>query len=214
MGWGGRWVPVGSAHSQELGPIPDAGCAPWRASSPRPPCAGARRAPCLSLLLKHLLGGLSTPKKPHPSWSCPQDPQTGHRELTPCRQRSHRVPSFLHPLAVGCPKQIDFIFPFVKKKKKGENHPSPNFNQYVRDQGAVSDQLSRRQVREYQLYSRTSGKHVQVTGERITATAEDGNKFGKEPLCQPPGGIWGQGGCVSGDRSACRVSGKGQGGGC
>lgn len=43
----------------------------------------------------------------------------------------------------------------------------------------MSDQLSRRQIREYQLYSRTSGKHVQVTGKRITATAEDGNKFGK-----------------------------------
>uniref|UniRef100_A0A8V5H2K9 Fibroblast growth factor n=1 Tax=Melopsittacus undulatus TaxID=13146 RepID=A0A8V5H2K9_MELUD len=62
---------------------------------------------------------------------------------------------------------------------QGQNQPSPNFNQYVRDQGAVSDQLSRRQVREYQLYSRTSGKHVQVTGKRITATAEDGNKFAK-----------------------------------
>lgn len=49
----------------------------------------------------------------------------------------------------------------------------------MRDQGAVSDQLSRRQIREYQLYSRTSGKHVQVNGKRITATAEDGNKFGK-----------------------------------
>ncbi|NXO59163.1 FGF17 factor, partial [Aramus guarauna] len=57
--------------------------------------------------------------------------------------------------------------------------PSPNFNQYVRDQGAMTDQLSRRQIREYQLYSRTSGKHVQVNGKRITATAEDGNKFGK-----------------------------------
>ncbi|XP_040394023.1 fibroblast growth factor 17 [Cygnus olor] len=62
---------------------------------------------------------------------------------------------------------------------QGENQPSPNFNQYVRDQGAVSDQLSRRQIREYQLYSRTSGKHVQVNGKRITATAEDGNKFAK-----------------------------------
>ena len=31
----------------------------------------------------------------------------------------------------------------------------------------------------YQLYSRTSGKHVQVTGRRISATAEDGNKFGE-----------------------------------
>ncbi|XP_010182193.1 PREDICTED: fibroblast growth factor 17-like, partial [Mesitornis unicolor] len=69
----------------------------------------------------------------------------------------------------------------------GENQPSPNFNQYVRDQGAMTDQLSRRQVREYQLYSRTSGKHVQVHGKRISATAEDGNKFGKG-LCSPPKG--------------------------
>ncbi|XP_029806183.1 fibroblast growth factor 17 [Suricata suricatta] len=51
--------------------------------------------------------------------------------------------------------------------------------QYVRDQGAMTDQLSRRQIREYQLYSRTSGKHVQVNGRRISATAEDGNKFAK-----------------------------------
>uniref|UniRef100_A0A8C0UAF6 Fibroblast growth factor 17-like n=2 Tax=Cyanistes caeruleus TaxID=156563 RepID=A0A8C0UAF6_CYACU len=43
----------------------------------------------------------------------------------------------------------------------------------------MTDQLSRRQIREYQLYSRTSGKHVQVRGKRITATAEDGNKFAK-----------------------------------
>ncbi|NXC10122.1 FGF17 factor, partial [Orthonyx spaldingii] len=57
--------------------------------------------------------------------------------------------------------------------------PSPNFNQHVRDQGAVTDRLSRRQVREYQLYSRTSGKHVQVTARSITATAEDGDKFAK-----------------------------------
>lgn len=80
------------------------------------------------------------------------------------------------------PKQIDIIFPLVTAK--GENHPSPNFNQYVRDQGAMTDQLSRRQIREYQLYSRTSGKHVQVTGRRISATAEDGNKFG-EPQPSP-----------------------------
>lgn len=81
------------------------------------------------------------------------------------------------------PKQIDTIFPLVTAK--GENHPSPNFNQYVRDQGAMTDQLSRRQVREYQLYSRTSGKHVQVTGRRISATAEDGNKFGETQHSSP-----------------------------
>jgi hypothetical protein len=49
----------------------------------------------------------------------------------------------------------------------------------VREQGAVTDQFSRRQVRVYQLYSRTSGKHVQIQGKRVTATAEDGNNYGK-----------------------------------
>ncbi|KAG7262085.1 hypothetical protein CRUP_015670 [Coryphaenoides rupestris] len=62
---------------------------------------------------------------------------------------------------------------------EGENHPSPNFKQYVRAQGAVTDQLSRRQVRVYQLYSRTSGKHVQIHGKRVSATAEDGNTFAR-----------------------------------
>ncbi|XP_035751934.1 fibroblast growth factor 17 [Egretta garzetta] len=60
--------------------------------------------------------------------------------------------------------------------------------QYVRDQGAMTDQLSRRQIREYQLYSRTSGKHVQVNGKRITATAEDGNKFAQARAVGSPNG--------------------------
>uniref|UniRef100_A0A8C6TLM9 Fibroblast growth factor 17 n=1 Tax=Neogobius melanostomus TaxID=47308 RepID=A0A8C6TLM9_9GOBI len=51
--------------------------------------------------------------------------------------------------------------------------------QYVRSQGAVTDQLSRRQVRVYQLYSRTSGKHVQIHGKRVSATAEDGNMYAR-----------------------------------
>ncbi|XP_076846467.1 fibroblast growth factor 17 isoform X2 [Brachyhypopomus gauderio] len=51
--------------------------------------------------------------------------------------------------------------------------------QYVRDQGTLTDQLSRRQVRVYQLYSRTSGRHVQIQGKRVTATAEDGNTFAR-----------------------------------
>uniref|UniRef100_A0A3B5QM53 Fibroblast growth factor n=1 Tax=Xiphophorus maculatus TaxID=8083 RepID=A0A3B5QM53_XIPMA len=62
---------------------------------------------------------------------------------------------------------------------QGENHSSPNFNQYVRTQGATTDQLSRRQVRVYQLYSRTSGKHVQIQGKRVSATAEDGNQYAR-----------------------------------
>uniref|UniRef100_A0A7N8X9V6 Fibroblast growth factor 17 n=1 Tax=Mastacembelus armatus TaxID=205130 RepID=A0A7N8X9V6_9TELE len=76
-------------------------------------------------------------------------------------------------------RQKNYLFYFSLCIKKGENHPSPNFNQYVRTQGAVTDQLSRRQVRIYQLYSRTSGKHVQIQGKRVTATAEDGNVYAR-----------------------------------
>lgn len=57
---------------------------------------------------------------------------------------------------------------------------SPNFTQHVREQSLVTDQLSRRLIRTYQLYSRTSGKHVQVlANKRINAMAEDGDPFGK-----------------------------------
>lgn len=72
-------------------------------------------------------------------------------------------------------------FHFSLLHKKGENHPSPNFKQHVRTQGAATDQLSRRQVRLYQLYSRTSGKHVRMEGRRVTATAEDGDLYGETP---------------------------------
>ncbi|XP_069473833.1 fibroblast growth factor 17 isoform X1 [Ambystoma mexicanum] len=64
-------------------------------------------------------------------------------------------------------------------ESQGENQQSPNFNQYVREQGATTDELSRRQTRVYQLYSRTSGKHIQVQGKRISATAEESDMFAK-----------------------------------
>ncbi|XP_077379174.1 fibroblast growth factor 17 [Festucalex cinctus] len=78
-----------------------------------------------------------------------------------------------------CCIYISFQFLMLWSHSKGENHPSPNFNQYVRTQGTVTDQVSRRQVRNYQLYSRTSGKHVQIQGKRISATAEDGNIYAR-----------------------------------
>lgn len=57
----------------------------------------------------------------------------------------------------------------------------PNFTQHVREQSLVTDQLSRRLVRTYQLYSRTSGKHVQILdNKKINAMAEDGDVHGKE----------------------------------
>ncbi|XP_005807451.1 fibroblast growth factor 17 isoform X1 [Xiphophorus maculatus] len=74
---------------------------------------------------------------------------------------------------------ISFNFFVLWCHAQGENHSSPNFNQYVRTQGATTDQLSRRQVRVYQLYSRTSGKHVQIQGKRVSATAEDGNQYAR-----------------------------------
>ncbi|XP_019716421.1 fibroblast growth factor 17 isoform X2 [Hippocampus comes] len=54
-----------------------------------------------------------------------------------------------------------------------------SYAKYVRTQGAVTDQVSRRQVRIYQLYSRTSAKHVQIQGKKVTATAEDGNVYAR-----------------------------------
>lgn len=80
---------------------------------------------------------------------------------------------------------------------------SPNFTQHVREQSLVTDQLSRRLIRTYQLYSRTSGKHVQVlANKRINAMAEDGDPFGKAAAarrqpgaaggtCPPPAGLLG-----------------------
>uniref|UniRef100_A0A672SI62 Fibroblast growth factor 17 n=1 Tax=Sinocyclocheilus grahami TaxID=75366 RepID=A0A672SI62_SINGR len=73
-----------------------------------------------------------------------------------------------------------YVILFSLCTEKGEkNHPSPNFKQHVREQGSLTDQLSRRQVRVYQLYSRTSGRHVQIQGKRVSATAEDENTFAR-----------------------------------
>lgn len=59
----------------------------------------------------------------------------------------------------------------------------PNFTQHVREQSLVTDQLSRRLIRTYQLYSRTSGKHVQVLdNKKINAMAEDGDPHGKHTI--------------------------------
>ncbi|XP_064171748.1 fibroblast growth factor 8-like [Anguilla rostrata] len=56
----------------------------------------------------------------------------------------------------------------------------PNFTQHVNEQCKFSDRTSRRLIRTYQLYSRTSGKHVQVLGnKKINAMAEDGDVHAK-----------------------------------
>ncbi|XP_032806405.1 fibroblast growth factor 8 [Petromyzon marinus] len=56
---------------------------------------------------------------------------------------------------------------------------APDFTQHVEAQLQRPDAVSRKHIRSYQLYSRTSGKHVQIVGKRINARADDGNKFAK-----------------------------------
>ncbi|XP_033908179.3 fibroblast growth factor 18 isoform X1 [Acipenser ruthenus] len=52
-----------------------------------------------------------------------------------------------------------------------------DFRIHVENQTRARDDMSRKQLRVYQLYSRTSGKHVQVLDRRISARGEDGDKY-------------------------------------
>uniref|UniRef100_A0A3P9D0P9 Fibroblast growth factor n=1 Tax=Maylandia zebra TaxID=106582 RepID=A0A3P9D0P9_9CICH len=56
----------------------------------------------------------------------------------------------------------------------------PGLLLHVSEQSKVTDRTSRRLIRIYQLYSRTSGKHVQVLpNKKINAMAEDGDAHAK-----------------------------------
>lgn len=60
----------------------------------------------------------------------------------------------------------------------------PNFKQHVTEQSRLSDRMSRRITRTYQLYSRTSGKHVQVlANKRVNANGDDGAAHGETTGC-------------------------------
>ncbi|XP_042545500.1 fibroblast growth factor 8 isoform X2 [Dipodomys spectabilis] len=99
-----------------------------------------------------------------------------------CAQRSGAARNLSDP-APSCPgegakEQSGRALPKVTQRVTVQS--SPNFTQHVREQSLVTDQLSRRLIRTYQLYSRTSGKHVQVlANKRINAMAEDGDPFAK-----------------------------------
>ncbi|KAJ8798020.1 hypothetical protein J1605_016903 [Eschrichtius robustus] len=54
-----------------------------------------------------------------------------------------------------------------------------DFRIHVENQTRARDDVSRKQLRLYQLYSRTSGKHIQVLGRRISARGEDGDNAGE-----------------------------------
>ena len=60
-----------------------------------------------------------------------------------------------------------------------------DFRIHVENQTRARDDVSRKQLRLYQLYSRTSGKHIQVLGRRISARGEDGDKYGRCPPLLP-----------------------------
>nr|XP_032800295.1 fibroblast growth factor 8b-like [Petromyzon marinus] len=54
---------------------------------------------------------------------------------------------------------------------------SAKFERHVLEASRVSDELSRRRVRTYQLYSRASGAHVQVLGTHVVARGDDGDPY-------------------------------------
>ncbi|CAM5110594.1 unnamed protein product [Eretmochelys imbricata] len=59
-----------------------------------------------------------------------------------------------------------------------ESHqPTADFCLYVESHTRHLDEASRRHVRVYQLYSRSSTGHLQVLGKRVRANGEDGNKY-------------------------------------
>nr|XP_006012032.1 PREDICTED: fibroblast growth factor 18-like [Latimeria chalumnae] len=59
---------------------------------------------------------------------------------------------------------------------QGSQQTTADFKVYVENHTRNPDDLSRKQIRIYQLYSRTTGKHVQILGKRINANGEDGAK--------------------------------------
>ncbi|CAM4488288.1 unnamed protein product [Leuciscus chuanchicus] len=69
---------------------------------------------------------------------------------------------------------------FINPNMTMQSISVPNFKHHVTEQSRLSDRMSRRLTRTYQLYSRTSGKHVQVLGnKRVNANGEDGDIHAK-----------------------------------
>uniref|UniRef100_A0A8D3E8Y4 Fibroblast growth factor 24 n=1 Tax=Scophthalmus maximus TaxID=52904 RepID=A0A8D3E8Y4_SCOMX len=54
---------------------------------------------------------------------------------------------------------------------------SADFRFYIENHTRNPDDLSRKQVRIYQLYSRTTGKHVQILDKKVNANGDDGGKY-------------------------------------
>lgn len=72
------------------------------------------------------------------------------------------------------------VIPFHQTATGLHSVSVPNFKQHVTEHSRLSDRTSRRLTRTYQLYSRTSGRHVQVlSNKRVVANGEDGDVHGK-----------------------------------
>ncbi|XP_030252270.1 nucleophosmin-like isoform X2 [Sparus aurata] len=65
----------------------------------------------------------------------------------------------------------------VRPQTKESQQSSADFRFYIENHTRNPDDLSRKQVRIYQLYSRTTGKHVQILGKKINANGDDGGKY-------------------------------------
>ncbi|MBN3310291.1 FGF18 factor, partial [Amia calva] len=71
--------------------------------------------------------------------------------------------------------EVVFIYLCFSFKESQQN--SADFRVYVENYTRNPDDLSRKQIRIYQLYSRTTGKHVQILGKKINANGDDGGKY-------------------------------------
>lgn len=80
-----------------------------------------------------------------------------------------------------------FSLCFLPLPQQEAQQSSADFRFYIENHTRNPDDLSRKQVRIYQLYSRTTGKHVQILGKNINANGDDGGKYGMgELLCISP----------------------------
>lgn len=92
----------------------------------------------------------------------------------------------LCPRALSCSQFVLFSLPTPHPPQMFAAEENVDFRIHVENQTRARDDVSRKQLRLYQLYSRTSGKHIQVLGRRISAKGEDGDKYGKNIYWNPP----------------------------
>uniref|UniRef100_G3PWR4 Fibroblast growth factor n=1 Tax=Gasterosteus aculeatus aculeatus TaxID=481459 RepID=G3PWR4_GASAC len=66
---------------------------------------------------------------------------------------------------------------FLLLTSEESQQTTADFRFYIENHTRNPDDLSRKQVRIYQLYSRTTGKHVQILGKKVNANGDDGGKY-------------------------------------